>query len=66
MTRRYRHAVQLADMCLDISGAHPAAVKGDDFIVEAAKWALILGNQCRVESAVTVSRGRQHEFAVVA
>ena len=54
-------AVQFLNVRLDVARAHPARVHGDDLLVETGKTALVLADQHRVESALTVPGNVQHD-----
>ena len=56
-------AVELAQVALDLAGAHAAGVHGDDLVVEAGEAALVLGDELRVEGRQPVARDLQLELA---
>src|SRR4028118_1317307 len=49
-------AVELAQVALDLAGAHPPRVHGHDLVAEAGEAALVLGDQLRVEGRQPVAR----------
>lgn len=54
------YLAQLADVSLDVSGAHPARVHRNDLLVEARKTALVLPYRHRIETTLTVPRNVEH------
>jgi transposase len=56
-------AVQLAQVPLDLAGAHPPRVHRHDLVVEAGEAALALGDQLRVEGGQPVARDLQLQLA---
>ena len=53
--RRDVDAIEIAKMSDDLSHAHAAGVHGDDFLVEAKKPPLELGDQVRIEARLPIS-----------
>ena len=56
-------AVELAQVALDLAGAHPSRVHRHDLVVEAGEAALVLGDQLRIEGGQPVARDLQLELA---
>jgi hypothetical protein len=54
--RRDVDAIEIAKMSDDLSHAHAASVHRDDFLVEAGKPPLVLGDQVRIEARPPISR----------
>ncbi len=47
--------VQVADVGLDLAGAHPARVQGNDLLIQAGQAPLVLGDQLRLKLAFAVA-----------
>ena len=62
--RRNIDPVELANVALDVPGAHPAGVQSDDLVVEPGEAATVFADQRRIEPAVPVARNRQLERAL--
>src|SRR3954471_13862051 len=58
-------AVELAQVPLDIAGAHAAGVHRHELVVEAREAALVLGDELRVEGRQPVARDLQIELGGV-
>jgi hypothetical protein len=56
LIRRDVDAIEIAKMSDDLSHAHAAGVHRNDFLVEARKPPLILGDQVRIEGRLPISR----------
>ena len=54
--RRDVDAIEIAKMSDDFSHAHAAGVHRDNFLVEARKPPLVLGDQVRIEARLPISR----------
>jgi len=54
--RRHLGAVLLGQEALDLAHGHAARVHGHDLVVEAGEAAFVLGDEQRLEAALTVSR----------
>jgi len=52
-------------MGLDLARAQAAGVERDHLLVEAGEAALVLGDELRIETSVTIARNRQLELAAV-
>src|SRR4029453_3355709 len=55
--------VELAQVTLDLAGAHAPSVHGDDLVVEAGEAPLVFGDELRVEGREPVARDLQVELA---
>jgi hypothetical protein len=56
-------AVELAQMPLDLAGAHAPRIHRHDLVVEAGEAPLVLGDQLRVEGRQPIARDLQIQLA---